>query len=84
MTYSLIVWSVACFLLGVFGVLFVLLIRRATTKKSGTESRGDLVVDMTEPTNPGLYLSIPSADTINDLLKTHAETVTLNVVIYGE
>lgn len=65
-----------------FGVVTALLAK--PRKKHNGESIGSLVIDMSEPYDPGLYLSIESDDVIYDVVKNDAKTVTLNVIIHGE
>lgn len=64
----------------VLGAVFVLIFFPGR-KKQETKITGTLVIDLTEPKSPGLYLSIPSEDAITDLIRNHEKTATLNVLI---
>lgn len=64
----------------VLGVVFVLIFSPGR-KNQETKITGTLVIDLTEPHSPGLYLSIPSEDAITDLIRKHEKTATLNVLI---
>lgn len=64
-----------------FGVVTAII---ATPKPKKKETIGSLVVDMTEPYDPGLYLQIETDDVIYDIVKNNSKTVTLDVNIYGE
>lgn len=60
----------------------VMVVRERKPKRN--KSKGSLVIDMTEPSNPGLYLRIDSEETIREILANHEKNVLLNVIVYGE
>lgn len=71
-------------LIGAFFVGVMTTIIAKSGKKKADEPVGSLVVDMTEPYDPGLYLSIESDDVIYNIVKNNRKTITLKVDIYGE
>lgn len=78
-TTVIVIVGIAAFL---FGILTTL-IAKAGEKKPNAPI-GSLVVDMSEPYDPALYLSIESDDVIYEVVKKNRKTVTLKVDIYGE
>jgi len=78
LTMNLVCLAIVSFLFGIATAMI------ATPKKKTDEPIGSLVVDMTEPYDPGLYLSVESDDVIYKVVKNNAKTVTLTVSIYGE
>lgn len=78
-TTIIVIVGIAAF---IFGVLTTL-IAKASEKKPN-EPIGSIVVDMSEPYDPGLYLSIESDDVIYEIVRKNLKIVTLKVNIYGE
>lgn len=79
-TVIIAVVGIVAFLFGIATTI----IAKSGEKKPNESTIGSLVVDMSEPYDPALYLSIESDAVIYEVVKKNRKTVTLKVDIYGE